>query len=59
MIGKNGIRIIYGDNPRQMVKELLELIRPEEEIDKNALIGIKPNLVVSKPLAQVQQLHLK
>ena len=49
MIGKNGIRIIYGDNPRQMVKELLELIRPEEEIDKNALIGIKPNLVVSKP----------
>lgn len=49
MIGRNGIRIIYGDNPRQMVKELLEVIRPEEEIDKDALIGIKPNLVVAKP----------
>ncbi|MGI6066800.1 MAG: hypothetical protein ACOYI2_09980 [Bacillota bacterium] len=49
MIGKNGIRIIYGDNPKQMVKELLEVIKPEEEIDKNALIGIKPNLVVAKP----------
>jgi len=49
MIGKNWIRIIYGDNPRQMVKELLEVIRPEEEIDENALIGIKPNLVVAKP----------
>ncbi len=49
MIGKDGIRIIYGDNPRQMVKELLEVIKPEEEIDKDALIGIKPNLVVAQP----------
>ena len=49
MIGKDGIRIIYGDNPKQMVKELLEVIKPEEEIDKCALIGIKPNLVVAKP----------
>jgi uncharacterized protein (DUF362 family) len=49
MNGKNWIRIIYGDNPRQMVKEMLEAIKPEEEIDKNTLIGIKPNLVVAKP----------
>ncbi len=49
MIGKNGIRIIYGDNPKQMVRELLELIKPEVEIDKKALVGIKPNLVVAKP----------
>ena len=49
MLGKNGIRIIYGDNPKQIVKELLEVIKPEEEIDKNSLIGIKPNLVVAKP----------
>ncbi|NLY44091.1 MAG: DUF362 domain-containing protein [Clostridiaceae bacterium] len=49
-MGKNGIRIIYGDNPKQMVKELLEVVKPEEEIiNKNALIGIKPNLVVAKP----------
>jgi uncharacterized protein (DUF362 family) len=49
MIRKNGIRVIYGDKPGQMVKELLEAIKPEDEIDKNALIGIKPNLVVAKP----------
>ena len=49
MIGKDEIRVIYGDNSKQMVKELLEIIKPEEEIDKNALIGIKPNLVVAKP----------
>ena len=49
MISRNSIRIIYGDNPKQMVKELLETIKPEEEIEKGALIGIKPNLVVSKP----------
>lgn len=46
---RNSIRVIYGDNPRQMVKDLLEAIKPEEEIDKKALIGIKPNLVVAKP----------
>jgi len=49
MIGKNAIRVIYGDNPKQMVTELLEVMKPEEEIDKNALVGIKPNLVVAKP----------
>jgi len=49
MINKNQIHVIYGDNPEQMVKKLLEAIKPEEEIDKNALIGIKPNLVVAKP----------
>lgn len=45
----NEIRIIYGDDPRSMVKEILNDVRPEEEIGRNALIGIKPNLVVAKP----------
>jgi uncharacterized protein (DUF362 family) len=49
MLGENWIRIIYGDNPKQMIKELLEAIKAEKGIDKNALIGIKPNLVVAKP----------
>jgi len=49
MMGKNEIRVVYGDNPRKMVMELLEAIRPEEEIDRGALIGIKPNLVLAKP----------
>lgn len=49
MIDRNQIRVIYGDDPESMVKEILNHIKPEEEIDKNALIGIKPNLVVAKP----------
>jgi len=49
MIAENSIRIIYGDDPKQMVINLLEAIKPEEEIDNNALIGIKPNLVLAKP----------
>lgn len=49
VIANNSIRIIYGDNPKEMVKELLETMKPEEEIHKNALIGIKPNLVVAQP----------
>ncbi|NLZ54694.1 MAG: DUF362 domain-containing protein, partial [Thermoanaerobacteraceae bacterium] len=48
-MGKNGIRIIYGDNPKEMIKELLAVIKPEAEIGENDLIGIKPNLVVAKP----------
>lgn len=46
---KNEIRIIYGNDPKPMVKELLSFIKPEEEIDRSAMIGIKPNLVVAKP----------
>jgi uncharacterized protein (DUF362 family) len=49
MENKNEICIIYGDNPRSMVKEILDHVKPEDEIGKNALIGIKPNLVVAKP----------
>lgn len=49
MTGKNAIYVTYGDKPKRMVKELLAQIKPEAEIDKNALIGIKPNLVVAKP----------
>lgn len=43
------ILVIYGDTPRTMVKTLLEKIHPEQGLDPNALIGIKPNLVVAKP----------
>ena len=53
MISKNSIRIIYGDNPRQMVRQLLDVIKPDEEIKRGALIGIKPNLVVAKPSSSV------
>ncbi|NLK86493.1 MAG: DUF362 domain-containing protein [Clostridiaceae bacterium] len=48
-MNKNMIRVIYGDDPKAMIMELLNKIKPEEEIDKDMLIGIKPNLVVAKP----------
>jgi len=49
MTERNRIHVIYGDNPKQMAIELLEAVKPEEEIGRGALIGIKPNLVVAKP----------
>lgn len=36
MLDKNGIRIIYGDNPKQMVKELLERSHPKFCINGNS-----------------------
>ena len=38
--------------------ELLEAVRPEEEIDKNALIGIKLNLVGQNLRVLAQRLRL-
>lgn len=42
------IMVIYGEEPQAMVKALLGRIRPEQGLDQNALIGLKPNLVVAK-----------
>jgi uncharacterized protein (DUF362 family) len=42
----NNINIIYGNNPKEMVKALLE--DANIKINKNYLVGLKPNLVVSK-----------
>lgn len=47
-MNSNDIYVIYGDKGREMVKRLLGTIKVEEEIDKDALIGLKPNLVVAK-----------
>lgn len=41
--------VIYGDNPDEMINKLFSKVKIEERIDKNARIGIKPNLVVAKP----------
>ncbi len=44
------IYIIYGDNPKSMIKRILDEIDLDKEIlSKDSLIGIKPNLVVAKP----------
>ena len=46
---KDKIFVIYGDNPRETISDLLATIKIEDFINKDALIGIKPNLVVAKP----------
>lgn len=45
----DNIYVIYGDDPKGMILELLNKIKPEEGILQQANIGIKPNLVVAKP----------
>lgn len=45
----NEIHIIYGSKPMNMIMELLEKLKPEEELKHDMLIGLKPNLVVAKP----------
>jgi uncharacterized protein (DUF362 family) len=46
---RDNIFVIYGNTPSVMVKEILSRAKIEDQIDKNAMIGIKPNLVVAKP----------
>jgi uncharacterized protein (DUF362 family) len=46
---KNKIHVSYGDNPKEMIFDALSSIKIENFINKDALIGIKPNLVVAKP----------
>lgn len=50
MENKNSnIYLIYGNNPLEMTKKILSTIKIETFIKPDSLIGIKPNLVVSKP----------
>jgi uncharacterized protein (DUF362 family) len=45
----NRIYVNYGQDPGRMVQEILTHMQIERSIPENALIGIKPNLVVAKP----------
>ncbi len=38
----------YGDDPAVMARQILEQIKPEQNLRPDAQIGIKPNLVVAK-----------
>lgn len=53
MIEVNGmdkrITVTYGENARQMTRDVLESVQLERMIPRGAGIGIKPNLVVAKP----------
>jgi uncharacterized protein (DUF362 family) len=44
----NRLYVAYGDDPAAMTRQLLEQIKPEAGLQKDAKIGIKPNLVVAK-----------
>jgi uncharacterized protein (DUF362 family) len=47
---KNEIIVIYGNTPREMAYELARAARLEDLIgDKKKRVGLKPNLVVSRP----------
>jgi uncharacterized protein (DUF362 family) len=48
-MNQNDLYVIYGNTPKQMAKEILSTLKIEDTICKDALIGIKPNLVVAKP----------
>ena len=43
------LHVIYGKDSYSMTRELLQSMSPEKEWNKDALIALKPNLVVSKP----------
>jgi uncharacterized protein (DUF362 family) len=48
-MGRTDIFVIYGNQPEQMVAPVLERLDILSELPKEKPIGIKPNLVVSKP----------
>jgi len=45
----NKIYVSYGQDANTMIQEILSVLQIEQDIPENALIGIKPNLVVAKP----------
>ncbi|HEY8392210.1 MAG TPA: DUF362 domain-containing protein [Capillibacterium sp.] len=54
---KNRITVVYGEDPQTMVEALLMELKPEEEIPREATIGLKPNLVMAKPASSGATTH--
>lgn len=48
---KDKIYVIYGNKPEEMIFDALSKLKIENYIKRDALIGIKPNMVVAKPSA--------
>jgi uncharacterized protein (DUF362 family) len=46
---QNEIWVIYGNSPQTMIKQILTQLKIEQEIERDVVIGLKPNLVVAKP----------
>jgi uncharacterized protein (DUF362 family) len=56
-VEKKQITVVYGENPREMVGKLLERLKPEEGLPRDAKIGLKPNLVLEKPASSGATTH--
>lgn len=54
---KNQILVVYGGDAARMTRQLLEEIRPEQEIPKGKTVVLKPNLVVAKNAASGATTH--
>ncbi|MDR3139261.1 MAG: DUF362 domain-containing protein [Treponema sp.] len=55
---KNEILVIYGDNPEEMARRLAEAAGLAELIgDREKQVGLKPNLVVSRPAGEGATTH--
>jgi uncharacterized protein (DUF362 family) len=54
---KDKIALIHGTSPLDMTRDLLEYIKPFENLEKNARIGIKPNLVCASPAEEGATTH--
>ena len=58
LLEKNEILVVYGDNPTEMAQKLAEAAGLAELIgDRKKLVGLKPNLVVSRPASDGATTH--
>lgn len=51
------IHVIYGRDPLSMTRTLLDKLRIENDLKPDMLIGLKPNLVLSKPASSGATTH--
>jgi uncharacterized protein (DUF362 family) len=54
---KNKIALIHGTSPLDMTRDLLEYLKPFKNMEKNARIGIKPNLLCASPAEEGATTH--
>jgi uncharacterized protein (DUF362 family) len=54
---KKEIHVVYGNTPRTMARKILIAIDPVKDLKRDALIALKPNLVVAKPCSSGATTH--
>ena len=53
----NNIWVLYGDDPKSMVLEILNKVQPEKNLDKDSNIGINQTWLSPSHLQAEQQHH--